>query len=131
MPRANTAPVAAPTATAVAAPVSKTVQGFAVGFTAFIPVDPKDLRKQAEIPMLLLDIQEGKKDISALIPFLRQQEFRQQHVRKRVTEDEYAELYATPKPKAVEPDTDGSAKPEGEVLEPAGTIGGAEINGED
>lgn len=102
-PRNATAPaLVPPTPTAVAVAASKTVSGFAIGLTAFIPVDPKDLRKQSEIPMILLDIQEGKKDVSALLPYLKQIEFRQQHVRKRVTEAEYTELFAVKGPAKVE-----------------------------
>jgi len=72
-----------------------TVSGFAVSILAFIPIGAKDLRKQAEIPMLLLDIQEGKKTIADLAPYLKNPEFRQQHLRKRFTQEEAAELLGT------------------------------------
>lgn len=100
-----TAP-AAPAPTAVASNVTKTVSGFAIGLTAFIPVDPKDLRKQAEIPLLLLDIQEGKKTIADLAPYLRQTEFRQQHTRKRVSEAEYDDLFDLKKPETEQQETE-------------------------
>lgn len=82
---------AAPTA-----PATTTVSGFAVSILGFIPIDPKDLRKQSEIPMLLLDIQEGKKTIADIAPYLKGLEFRQQHVRKRFPLDEAAKLMAAP-----------------------------------
>lgn len=78
----TTTPV--PTAAPAAEPMT-TLSGFNVSVLAFIPIDPKDLRKQAEIPLLLLDIQEGKKTISDLAPYLKDVEFRQQHIRKRFT----------------------------------------------
>lgn len=78
------------------ASATTTVGGFQIGIIGFIPVDPSDLRKQAEIPMLLLDIQEGRKTIADLAPHLRQMEFRQQHTRKRVPVDEARELFAKP-----------------------------------
>lgn len=93
--KTDTAP-AAPAPTASASTVTKTVQGFAIGLTAFIPIDPKDFRKQAEIPMLLLDIQEGRKTIADLAGHLKQVEFRAQNTRKRVTADEYEELFRAP-----------------------------------
>lgn len=83
-------PAAAPAATPMT-----TVSGFAVSLLAFIPVDTKDLRKQAEIPLLLLDIQEGKKSIADLAPYLKETELRQQHIRKRFTVDEAKRLLGT------------------------------------
>lgn len=80
-------PAAAPAATPMT-----TVSGFAVSILAFIPIDPKDLRKQAEIPLLLLDIQEGKKTVADLAPYLKDTEFRQQHIRKRFTVEEAKRL---------------------------------------
>jgi hypothetical protein len=78
----TTTPV--PTAAPAAEPMT-TLSGFNVSVLAFIPIDPKDLRKQAEIPLLLLDIQEGKKTVADLAPYLKDVEFRQQHIRKRFT----------------------------------------------
>lgn len=75
-------------------PQSTTVAGFQIGIIAFIPIDPADLRKQAEVPLLLLDIQEGNKSLADLAPYLKQVEFRQQHVRKRVPLDEARDLFA-------------------------------------
>lgn len=112
---AKTPTATTPTPTATTAPVTKTVQGFAVGLTAFIPVDQKDLRKQAEIPLLLLDIQEGKKTLADLAPYLKQIDFRQQHVRKRVTEDEYSELFQ--KAEAAAPEADQSQSDTGSADE--------------
>lgn len=75
----------------VAAPAMTMVHGFAIQILAFIPIPKDDLRKQAEIPLLLLDINEGKKSITDLVPHLRGIEFRQQHLGRRVTVDEAAE----------------------------------------
>lgn len=93
-PRRTTA-TATPAPAAPAAVPMTTLSGFAVSVLAFIPIDKKDLRKQAEIPMLLLDIQEGKKDITALAPHLKNIEFRQQHINKRFTAEEAAQLMGT------------------------------------
>lgn len=87
---------AQPQATAVANTAMKTVQGYTVQLLAFIPVDPKDLRTQAAIPTILLGIEEGEATINDLMPYLKQMEFRSQNTRKRVTEDEYAALFAKP-----------------------------------
>lgn len=103
----ETAAPAAPAATAVAATAMKTVQGYTVQLLAFIPVDPKDLRTQAAIPTILLDISEGHADISALMPYLKQTEFRSQNTRKRVTEDEFNKLFAKPETETAETGGDG------------------------
>ncbi len=65
------------------AAATTTLSGFAVQVTGFIPIPKDDLRKQAEIPLLLLDIQEGKKTLADLMPHLRDLEFKQGHVNKR------------------------------------------------
>ncbi len=111
---AQTPSTPAPAPTATASTATKTVQGFAIGLNAFIPVDPKDLRKQAEIPMLLLDIQEGRKGIADLQPYLKQIDFRQQHVRKRVSEAEFNDFFAVEqtKPAAQEEDSKTDLAPE-------------------
>lgn len=120
-PRKNETP--APVAQAPAAVPMTTLGGFAVSVLAFIPIDAKDLRKQAEIPMLLLDIQEGKKDISALAPYLKNVEFRQQHIRKRFTQQEADEMLRKAPDLTAEDLKGGDLEP--------GTLGGAEIEGED
>ena len=63
-------------------------QGYAVQMLGFIPIHKGDLRKQSEIPLLLLDIQEGRKTIADLIPHIKDVEFRQQHVGRRVTAEQ-------------------------------------------
>lgn len=65
-----------------------TLAGYAVQLTGFIPVSKKDLRKQADIPLLLLDVQEGRRPASDIIPLLRQLDIRQQYVNKRFTPEE-------------------------------------------
>lgn len=117
---AETAAPAAPAATAVATTAMKTVQGYTIQLLAFIPVDPKDLRTQAAIPTILLDISEGHADISALMPYLKQTEFRSQNTRKRVTEDEFNKLFAKPETHTEE-----------ECEDPPGTVGGAQMEGND
>lgn len=94
----TTAPQTQPTPTAVANTAMKTVQGYTVQLIAFIPVDPKDLRTQAAIPTILLGIEEGEATLNDLMPYLKQVEFRSQNTRKRVTEDEYAALFAKEEP---------------------------------
>lgn len=96
------APQTQPTPTAVANTAMKTVQGYTVQLLAFIPVDPKDLRTQAAIPTILLGIEEGEATLNDLMPYLKQVEFRSQNTRKRVTEDEYAALFAKEEPTASE-----------------------------
>lgn len=96
-----------------------TVSGFAVSIMAFIPIGAKDLRKQAEIPMLLLDIQEGKKTIADLAPYLKNPEFRQQHLRKRFTQEEAAELLGT----ATKPLLEDEDKSQQEETEQPGETG--------
>lgn len=110
----ETAAPAAPAATAVATTAMKTVQGYTVQLLAFIPVDPKDLRTQAAIPTILLDISEGHADISALMPYLKQVEFRSQNTRKRVTEDEFNKLFAKPEPETAETGGDGGEQEKGD-----------------
>jgi hypothetical protein len=89
-----TKPAAVPTTTPTpsAAVPSKTVSGYTVQVTAFIPISPDDLKMQAEIPMLLLDIKEGRKSFSALEPNLKQVEFRQEFIRKRVPAEVFSSL---------------------------------------
>lgn len=77
----------APISAAAAAPMTM-IHGFAIQVLAFIPIPKDDLRKQAEIPLLLLDINEGKKTLADLVPHLRGIEFRQQHTGRRVSVDE-------------------------------------------
>jgi hypothetical protein len=87
---------------AVTAPAMTQVQGFAVQIIGFIPIPKNDLRRQSEIPLLLLDINEGRKPLSALTPLLRSVEFRQQHVGKRVTVDEFKAWQELDNPPKVE-----------------------------
>lgn len=86
-------------------PQTTTIAGFQIGIIAFIPIDPADLRKQAEVPLILLDIQEGKKSLADLAPYLKQVEFRQQHVRKRVPLDEARNLFSAPAEQEADPET--------------------------
>ena len=88
-----------------AAPAMTQVQGFAVQIIGFIPIPKNDLRRQSEIPLLLLDINEGRKPLSDLTPLLRSVEFRQQHVGKRVTVDEFKSWQDQGKPALVEEET--------------------------
>jgi len=87
---------------AAATPAMTQVQGFAVQIIGFIPIPKNDLRRQSEIPLLLLDINEGRKPLAALTPLLRGVEFRQQHVGKRVTVDEFKAWQDQDKPALVE-----------------------------
>lgn len=100
-----------PLAASTSGPQTTTVAGFQIGILAFIPIDPADLRKQAEVPLLLLDIQEGVKSLSDLTPYLKQVEFKQQHVRKRVPLDEYRALISD-KPAAPPPPAGDKADPD-------------------
>jgi hypothetical protein len=102
---------AAPTP-AVVEQAAKIVSGYAVQVMAFIPVDKKDLRKQAEIPMLLLDVQEGEKTLADLAPHLKMTEVRQQFVGKRMTATEYAALFPSVAASADEEENKGSEETE-------------------
>lgn len=104
--------------TAVTAPAMTQVQGFAVQIIGFIPIPKNDLRRQSEIPLLLLDINEGRKPLSDLTPLLRSVEFRQQHVGKRVTVDEFKAWQELDKPAVVEEEEEQTEEQgEGEVRE--------------
>lgn len=71
-----------------------TIGGFAIGIVGFIPIPADDLKAQAAIPTLLLDIQEGRKTMAELIPMMKQVELRQSFTRKRVPKAEAAEWSA-------------------------------------
>lgn len=118
---ATTAPEAQaqPQATAVANTAMKTVQGYTIQLLAFIPIDPKDLRTQAAIPTILMNIEEGSASINDLMPYLRQIEFRSQNTRKRVSADEHAALFAKPETHTPEnTDIDSEGRTEDEREEP-------------
>jgi len=126
------------TATATPAPAAPaavpmtTLSGFAVSVLAFIPIDKKDLRKQAEIPMLLLDIQEGKKTIADLAPHLKNLEFRQQHINKRFTAEEAAQLMGTaPASLDLDGDKDQTHTPENTDIDSDGNLEGEQDGGVD
>jgi hypothetical protein len=72
------------------------------------------LRKQSEIPALLLDIQEGKRPLSDLMPHLKETDIRQQFTRKRVSPEQVREWFAKPEPEAA---TEGKAEPQGDATE--------------
>lgn len=115
-PRKETAPaVTAQTTTAM-----KTVQGYTIQLLAFIPVATNDLRTQAAIPTILMNIEDGTGKIEDLMPYLKQMEFRVQNTRKRVTEDEFAALFSV---------AEGSQNMDGlsgASSDATATIGGAE-----
>lgn len=94
MTKKETAPAPAPVAAVT--PAGKIIAGYAIGITAFIPVKSDDLEKQVEISALLLKIHKGEATVADLAPHLTGTEFRNQHVRKRVTQEEYAALTAGP-----------------------------------
>jgi hypothetical protein len=72
--------------------------------TGFIPIPKNDLRKQADVPLLLLDVQEGRKSPAEIIPFLKDLEIRQQHINKRFTPEQVAAMADKPKEEP-EPET--------------------------
>ncbi len=74
--------------TPAAAPAMTMVHGYAVQIMGFIPIPRSDLRKQAEVPLLILDIQEGRKPLSELVPMLRGLDLRQNYLGRRVTVEE-------------------------------------------
>lgn len=120
-PRRTTA-TATPAPAAPAAVPMTTLSGFAVSVLAFIPIDKKDLRKQAEIPMLLLDIQEGKKTIADLAPHLKNLEFRQQHINKRFTAEEAAQLMGTASASLADEDKEQTHTPENTDIDSDGNL---------
>jgi hypothetical protein len=69
-------------------PAMTMVSGFGVQINGFIPIPKDDLKRQIEVPQLLLDIQEGRKTLADLTPHLVAVDFRMQHVGRRVTVDE-------------------------------------------
>lgn len=90
-------------------PSSVTLSGFAIMVTGFIPIPKNDLRKQAEIPLLLLDVQEGKRPAADIIPLLKDMEIRQQHINKRFTPEQVAAMAdkPAPEPEAEKKQTEG------------------------
>jgi len=72
-----------PAPTMPAAEQTTTISGYAIQILAFIPIGKKDLKRQAEIPILLLDLQEGRKTIADLAPYLHAPEVRQTFINKR------------------------------------------------
>lgn len=122
---ATTAPEAQaqPQATAVANTAMKTVQGYTIQLLAFIPIDPKDLRTQAAIPTILMNIEEGSASINDLMPYLRQIEFRSQNTRKRVSADEHAALFAKPE--------EGSEEEEKQKEDDGDTTDGGDVETEE
>lgn len=72
----------------MAEPATKQVQGYTVQILGFIPIPKDDLRKQSEIPMLILDVQEGRKTFADLEPHLKAVEFRCNHTGRRVEQSE-------------------------------------------
>ena len=101
---------------ATPAAATTTVGGYAFTLHGFIPVATNDLRKQSEIPALLLDIQEGKRPLSDLMPHLKETDIRQQFTRKRVSPEQAREWFAKPEPEAA---TEGKAEPQADVTEQA------------
>ncbi len=88
---------------------STTVGGYAFTLHGFIPVATNDLRKQSEIPALLLGIHEGKRPLSDLMPHLKETDIRQQFTRKRVSPEQAREWFAKPEPEAkTEPQADAT-----------------------
>ena len=98
-----------------AAEKNTTVGGYAFALYGFIPVAANDLRKQAEIPALLLDIQDGKRPMADIVQHLHDIELRQQYTRKRVTTAQ-AKAFFTPVAEVAEK----SEAPEPVEGEPAG-----------
>lgn len=104
----------APAAAAKPASESATVGGYFVQIIGFIPVSPKDLRKQAEIPMLLLDVSEGKKTIADLAPMMENVTYRQQFTRKRFDKAIAQRMLGQVPAQAPEPQGDGDEGEAGE-----------------
>ena len=101
----------------VKAPAQTTVGGYQITLTAFIPVAPDDLKKQAEIPTILLAIQEGEKTFADLSGHLKQVEFRAPFTRKRMPEAEAKALLGIIDAPLLDGIDDGQSKPE-EPLDP-------------
>lgn len=101
-----------------------TVSGYAIQILAFIPIGKKDLKKQAEIPVLLMDIIEGRKTIADLAEHLHELDMRQQYTNKRF-EIEKAKVLLGEKPTTVAPKEEPkdeqptAAENEGEPLDRA------------
>lgn len=69
-------------------PPMTTAQGYAIQILGFIPIPKNDLRRQIEVSQLLMDVNDGKKTAAELVPHMKQIEYRQQHVGKRITVEE-------------------------------------------
>lgn len=65
-----------------------TVGGYRVRIDAFIPLDKKDLQKQANVTGRLAAVQSGSEDISAVAELLTQTEIKIDYVNHRVVVDE-------------------------------------------
>lgn len=109
----STTPPPAPIAAVTPAPQTQQ-QGYAVQILGFIPIPKGDLRKQIEIPQLLLDISEGRKTLSDLVPHLKAVEFRQHFTGRRFTVDEVRAWDAPPKQEEEQQDDDETEQDDGE-----------------
>jgi hypothetical protein len=102
-PAKKNAPTKPAGITPVAAAVAMTTaHGYAIQIMGFVPIPRDDLRKQAEIPLLILDIQEGRKPLSELVPHLKGLEFRHNYLGRRITVDEAAAWRGEPRQMDIE-----------------------------
>lgn len=103
----------------VATEAARTVGGFAVRLFAFIPIPKNNIRTQTEMGTLVMDVQDGTRPFSDLMPFLKEMEYNVNFINKRFTEAEIAAW--TPKPTEPEKkdgEGDDGDKPTGNDTDP-------------
>lgn len=112
MAKTTTAP-ATPPATATA---QVTLGVRVVSFLATI-LEPKGVREQGELLNLLADVEEGKRPLADLQPFLQDVQFKAIHVRKRFDAADAAKLQAFEAKRAEELAKAKAPKQEGDQQE--------------
>lgn len=73
-------------APAAAAEATKTVAGYAVQLTGFIPVPKDDLRAQTRLTSLMADVDEQVRPFSDIFELIQDRDFRVQPINRRYTE---------------------------------------------
>lgn len=81
------------------------VGGYAIRLFAFIPIPKNNIRTQTEMGALVMDVQDGKRPFSDLMPFLKEMEYDVNFINKQFSESEIAAW--TKKPTEEKKDDEG------------------------
>jgi hypothetical protein len=80
------------TAAATAVEPTKTVAGYAIQLTGFIPIPKDDLRAQAKLTATMADVDEQVVPFSAIFDLIQDRDFRVQPINRRYTEAQAAAM---------------------------------------